>query len=218
VAHEWQLPLLRLDPALLYDKFVGDSEKNFKRALATAERMAPIVLWIDELEKAFAPGGDHDGGVAQRVFGGFLSWLQERRGDVFVVATANDVSALPPEFVRKGRFDEVFFVDLPGADARRDIFKLHLTRRRQDSTSFDLRALADLAAGFSGAEIEQAIISGLFEAFATNARLTTELLANELRDTRPLSRTMSERLEQLRRWARDRTVPADGASAVRAVA
>jgi SpoVK/Ycf46/Vps4 family AAA+-type ATPase len=134
------------------------------------------------------------------------------------VATANDVSALPPEFVRKGRFDEVFFVDLPGADARRDIFKLHLTRRRQDTTSFDLRALADLAAGFSGAEIEQAIISGLFEAFATNARLTTEVLASELRDTRPLSRTMSERLDQLRRWARDRTVPADGASAVRAVA
>lgn len=218
VAHEWQLPLLRLDPALLYDKFVGDSEKNFKRALATAERMAPIVLWIDELEKAFSPGGDNDGGVTRRVFGGFLSWLQERRGDVFVVATANDVSALPPEFVRKGRFDEVFFVDLPGVDARRDIFQLHLAKRRQELKLIDLRALAELSAGFSGAEIEQAIISGLFEAFGTGTRLTTDVLARELRETRPLSRTMAERLDQLRTWAQDRTVPADGGSAMRAVA
>ncbi len=218
VAHEWQLPLLRLDPALLYDKFVGDSEKNFKRALATAERMAPIVLWIDELEKAFAPGSDHDGGVAQRVFGGFLSWLQERRGDVFVVATANDVSALPPEFVRKGRFDEVFFVDLPGLDARREIFYLHLHKRRQDPAAFDLRILGEAAAGFSGAEIEQAIVSGLFEAFGSDTRLTTEVLLAELRATRPLSRTMAERLEQLRQWAANRTVPADGLVGVRAVA
>jgi hypothetical protein len=219
VAHEWELPLLRLDPALLYDKFVGDSEKNFKRALATAERMAPIVLWIDELEKAFAPAGDHDGGVSQRVFGGFLSWLQERRGDVFVVATANDVSALPPEFVRKGRFDEVFFVDLPGVDARRAIFALHLQKRRHDPASFDLRLLAEQAAGFSGAEIEQAIVSGLFEAFESSGRLTTEVLIAELHRTRPLSRTMAERLAQLRAWAADRTVPADGGEAgVRAVA
>lgn len=218
VAHEWQLPLLRLDPALLYDKFVGDSEKNFKRALATAERMAPIVLWIDEIEKAFAPGGDQDGGVSQRVFGGFLSWLQERRGDVFVVATANDVSALPPEFVRKGRFDEVFFVDLPQIEARREIFELHLRKRRQDPALFELRTLAELSAGFSGAEIEQAIVSGLFEAFGSSTRLTTEVLADELGATRPLSRTMAERLEQLRRWASDRTVPADGGSGVRAVA
>jgi SpoVK/Ycf46/Vps4 family AAA+-type ATPase len=211
--------LLRLDPALLYDKFVGDSEKNFKRALATAERMAPIVLWIDELEKAFAPAGDHDGGVSQRVFGGFLSWLQERRGDVFVVATANDVSALPPEFVRKGRFDEVFFVDLPGVDARRAIFALHLQKRRHDPASFDLRLLAEQAAGFSGAEIEQAIVSGLFEAFESSGRLTTEVLIAELHRTRPLSRTMAERLAQLRAWAADRTVPADGGEAgVRAVA
>jgi len=218
VAHEWQLPLLRLDPALLYDKFVGDSEKNFKRALATAERMAPIVLWIDELEKAFTPGGDQDGGVAQRVFGGFLSWLQERRGDVFVVATANDVSALPPEFVRKGRFDEVFFVDLPELDARRQIFHLHLAKRRQNPASFDLRVLADASAGFSGAEIEQTIVSGLFEAFGSSSPLTTDVLLSELRATRPLSRTMSERLEQLRQWATNRTVPADGTKSVRAVA
>lgn len=208
VAHEWQLPLLRLDPALLYDKYVGDSEKNFKRALATAERMAPIILWIDELEKAFSSAGDHDGGVAQRVFGGFLSWLQERRGDVFVVATANEVAELPPEFVRKGRFDEVFFVDLPDAAARADIFRLHLKKRQQDPKGFDLAGLSECSQGFSGAEIEQVIVSGLFEAFQSSTPLTTEVLANELRVTRPLSRTMAERLDKLRAWARDRTVPA----------
>jgi SpoVK/Ycf46/Vps4 family AAA+-type ATPase len=218
VAHEWQLPLLRLDPGLLYNKYVGDSEKNFRRALATAERMAPIVLWIDELEKAFTSTGEQDGGVSQRVFGGFLSWLQERRGDVFVVATSNDVSALPPEFIRKGRFDEVFFVDLPDSEARRAIFQIHLARRRQVVTGFDLRALVEGAEGFSGAEIEQSIVSALFEAFAGGGRLTTDLLLSELRATRPLSLTMAERLTALRAWARDRTVSADRPAAVRAVA
>ena len=143
VACEWGLPLLKLDPGNLYDKYIGDSEKNFKRAMQTAERMAPIVLWIDELEKAFASvNGDSDGGVSGRVFGSFLSWLQDRKGDVFVVATSNDVSKLPPEFIRKGRFDEIFFVDLPQANARAEIFRIHLGKRRQDTALFDLTALA----------------------------------------------------------------------------
>lgn len=210
VAHEWGLPLLKLDPANLYDKYVGDSEKNFKRAMQTAERLAPIVLWIDELEKAFTGGsGEEDGGVSRRVFGAFLSWLQERRGDVFVVATSNDVAKLPPEFIRKGRFDEVFFVDLPSAQARCAIFAIHLRKRKQDPARFDLARLSAASEGFSGAEMEQAIIAGLYSAFSEGRALTTEILLAELATTRPLSRTMRERLDDLRNWARERTVSAD---------
>ena len=210
VAHEWGLPLLKLDPANLYDKYVGDSEKNFKRAMQTAERLAPIVLWIDELEKAFAAGsGEDDGGVSRRVFGTFLSWLQDRRGDVFVVATSNDVTKLPPEFIRKGRFDEVFFVDLPGTDARRAIFTIHLGKRKQNPAQFDLARLTAASDGFSGAEIEQAIIAALYTAFSSATPLSTELLLAELASTRPLSRTMKERLDDLRLWAAERTVAAD---------
>jgi SpoVK/Ycf46/Vps4 family AAA+-type ATPase len=204
------VPLLKLDPANLYDKYVGDSEKNFKRAMQTAERLAPIVLWIDELEKAFAGGSnEEDGGVSRRVFGAFLSWLQDRRGDVFVVATSNDVAKLPPEFIRKGRFDEVFFVDLPSANARRAIFTIHLRKRRQDPALFDLERLAGASEGFSGAEMEQAIVSGLYTAFSAKTSLSTELLLAELAGTRPLSRTMQERLDDLRNWASKRTVTAD---------
>jgi SpoVK/Ycf46/Vps4 family AAA+-type ATPase len=211
VAHEWGLPLLKLDPANLYDKYVGDSEKNFKRAMQTAERLAPIVLWIDELEKAFAAGsGEDDGGVSRRIFGSFLSWLQDRRGDVFVVATSNDVTKLPPEFIRKGRFDEVFFVDLPSARARGEITTIHLRKRKQDPAAFDLPRLVAAADGFSGAEIEQAIVAALYTAFSTSAPLSTEVLLGELGSTRPLSRIMNERLADLRRWAADRTVAADG--------
>ena len=211
VACEWGLPLLKLDPANLYDKYVGNSEKNFKQAMSTAERMAPIVLWIDELEKAFGGGGggDEDGGVSRRVFGTFLSWLQDRKGDVFVVATSNDVAKLPPEFIRKGRFDEVFFVDLPREDARKAILEIHLTKRKQNPASFDLPGLIRATKGFSGAEIEQAIISGLYTAFDTGTTLSTKLLLDEISITRPLSHTMSERLSELREWARDRTVAAD---------
>lgn len=212
VAREWRLPLLRLDPGTLYDKYVGDSEKNFRRAVQMAERMAPTVLWIDELEKAFSPAsGDQDGGVSQRVFGSFLSWLQERRGDVFVVATSNDVSRLPPEFIRKGRFDEVFFVDLPGRDTRRRIFAIHLRKRGVDPSRVDLDQIAAQTNGFSGAEIEQVVIAGLFSAFASRKPLDTDLLRDEIAATHPLSRTMAEQLASLRQWARDRTVNADGA-------
>jgi hypothetical protein len=210
VACEWGLPLLKLDPANLYDKYVGNSEKNFKSAMSTAERMAPIVLWIDELEKAFGSSqGDEDGGVSRRVFGTFLSWLQDREGDVFVVATSNDVAKLPPEFIRKGRFDEVFFVDLPREDARKAIFEIHFTKRKQNPASFDLPGLVRATEGFSGAEIEQAIVSGLYTAFDGGTQLSTKLLLDEISITRPLSQTMSERLTDLRDWARDRTVAAD---------
>ena len=212
VAAEWGLPLLKLDPANLYDKYIGDSEKNFKRALQTAERMAPVILWIDELEKAFAQGGDDaDGGVSRRVFGSFLAWLQERRGDVFVVATSNDVSKLPPEFIRKGRFDEVFFVDLPLAAVRESIFGIHLKRRKQLPEKFDLSRLAEASDGFSGAEIEESVVAGLFSAFSANAPLSTEMLLTEIGKTRPLALTMTEKIGELRAWAQDRTVMADQA-------
>jgi SpoVK/Ycf46/Vps4 family AAA+-type ATPase len=177
--------------------------------MRTAERLAPIVLWIDELEKAFASsGGEEDGGVSRRVFGTFLSWLQERKGDVFVTATSNDIASLPPEFIRKGRFDEVFFVDLPEPAARAEVLRIHLRKRRQDPARVDVDALAQATAGFSGAELEQAVVSGLHAAFSEQVPLTTELLHREIVATKPLSGTMRERIAQLRAWAADRTVPA----------
>ena len=210
VAREWGLPLLRLDPANLYARYMGDSEKNFRRALQTAERMAPVVLWIDELEKAFASSGsEEDGGVSRRIFGSFLSWLQDRQGDVFVVATSNDVTTLPAEFIRKGRFDEVFFVDLPSPEVRRAILSIHLQKRKQRPETMDLDRLVSATDGFSGAELEQAIVAALYTAFARGVALSTEVLLEEIAETRPLSRTMPERIEGLRAWAKDRTVSAD---------
>jgi SpoVK/Ycf46/Vps4 family AAA+-type ATPase len=209
VAAEWTLPLLKLDPSNLYNKFVGESEQNFKRAMAAAERMAPVVLWIDELEKAFASGGSEDGGVSQRILGSFLSWMQERRGDVFVVATANDISKLPPEFLRKGRFDEIFFVDLPEASTREEIFRIHLRTRKQDPESFQTDSLAELSDGFSGSEIEEVVVAALYTAFSRNTRMDTEAIASEIQKTRPLSVTMAERITQLREWASDRAVSAN---------
>ncbi len=209
VASEWGLPLLKLDPSNLYNKYIGESERNFKRAMRTAERLAPVVLWIDEIEKAFAAaGGEHDGGTTQRIFGSFLAWMQDRKGDVFVVATANDIERLPPEFVRKGRFDEIFFVDLPGPEARRGVFEIHLRRRGQDPATFDLDALAEASDGFSGAEIEQGILSALYSVFASSSTLSTGSLLEEMGRTRPLSKTMAEKVEALRAWARDRAVSA----------
>jgi len=210
VSHEWGLPLLKLDPSNLYDKFVGESEHNFKRAMITAERLAPIVLWIDELEKAFASASaDADGGVSHRIFGTFLSWLQDRQGDVFVVATSNDVAKLPPEFIRKGRFDEIFFVDLPGDEARDGILRIHLRKRKQDPATLDLPRIVAATKGFSGAEIEESIVSAMYAAFSANASVTTDLLLAEIAATRPLSQTMPERLDALRRWAAQRTVGAE---------
>ncbi len=209
VAMEWSLPLLKLDPSNLYNKYIGESEKNFKRAMATAERLAPVILWIDELEKAFSGAAEQDAGVTQRILGSFLSWLQDRRGDVFVVATANDVSRLPAEFLRKGRFDEIFFVDLPDTATRRRVFEIHLTRRSQDPDRFDLEALAKSTDGFSGSEIEQVVVAGLYTAFSSRGELTDQILVHEIQVTRPLSQTMAEKISALRAWAADRTVRAN---------
>ncbi len=209
VATEWGLPLLKLDPSNLYNKYIGESEKNFKRAMTTAERMSPVILWIDELEKAFSGAGDQDGGVTQRILGSFLSWLQDRRGDVFVVATANDVQRLPAEFLRKGRFDEIFFVDLPDGETRRRIFEIHLERRSQEPAAFDLSALAAATDGFTGSEIEGAVVAGLYTAFSEKTELATEHLLREVGATRPLSQVMAEKVEALRSWAEGRTVRAN---------
>jgi len=209
VAAEWQLPLIRLDPSSLYNKFVGESEKNLKRAIKTAEQMAPIVLWIDEIEKAFGSGGDSsDSGTSSRIFGTFLTWLNDKKESVFVIATANDISRLPPELLRKGRFDEIFFVDLPDVAVRKEIFAVHLKRRDRPVDGFDLDALAEASDGFSGAEIEQVVLSALYSAFAEGTDLSDELLLAEIHSTRPLSVTMGEKIAELRSWASDRAVPA----------
>jgi SpoVK/Ycf46/Vps4 family AAA+-type ATPase len=209
VAMEWGLPLLKLDPSNLYNKYIGESERNFKRAVAAAERMAPVILWIDELEKAFAGAGDHDGGVTMRILGTFLSWLQDRRGDVFVVATANDVQRLPAEFLRKGRFDEIFFVDLPDDETRAKIFDIHLRKRGQEGVDFDLPNLAAVSDGFSGSEIEQVVVAGLYTAFSEKQTLSTDALLREVAATRPLSKMMAEKVAALRAWAEGRTVRAN---------
>jgi SpoVK/Ycf46/Vps4 family AAA+-type ATPase len=209
IANDWNLPLLRMDPSSLYNKYIGESEKNFTRAIKTAEKMSPVVLWIDEIEKAFASAGDSDGGLSQRVLGLFLSWLQEREGDVFVVATANDVSKLPPELIRKGRFDEMFFVDLPDVASRAEILKIHLRKRKRDAEKFDIHALAQNTDGFSGAELEQVVVSSLYTAFSAGGDITTEILLNEAQQTVPLSKTMAEKIMSLRQWARERAVNAN---------
>ncbi len=209
VAMEWSLPLLKMDPSNLYNKYIGESEKNFKRAMNTAEKMSPVILWIDEIEKAFSTGGEsEDGGVSKRIFGTFLSWLQDRKGDVFVVATANDVQKLPPEFLRKGRFDEIFFVDLPDEEARLSIFKVHLGKRGKNPGDFDLPGLVRITDGFSGSEIEQVIVSGLYTAFSAKKELSTQILTDEISLTCPLSETMAEKITWLREWASGRTVSA----------
>ncbi len=211
IAQELAVPLLRLDPSSLYDKYFGESEKNLRRVIRLAEAMAPVVLWIDELEKAFASvsDGGNDGGLSHRLFGTFLTWLAEKRASVFVVATANDVSRLPPELVRKGRFDEIFFVDLPSEPVRRALFVLHLARRGHDASAIDVARLANETSGWSGSEIEQAVTSALYAAFDTKRPIDTAMILGELRATTPLSRTMHEKVDALRAWARDRAVPAD---------
>jgi AAA+ superfamily predicted ATPase len=209
IAKEWGLPLIRLDPSNLYNKFYGESEKNLKRATRTAEDMAPIVLWIDEMEKAFAQGGQDDSGTSARIFASFLSWMQEKKAGVFVVATCNDISKLPPELVRKGRFDELFFVDLPDQAARVAILAVHLRRRGREPSAFELENLCAKMEGFSGAEIEQAVVSGLYTAFAQGQELSNRDLADEIARTVPLSTTMAEKVAALRAWAEHRAVPAD---------
>lgn len=208
IAGIWGVPLLRLDMGTLYNKYYGESERNLRAALALAENMAPCVLWIDEIEKGLATGGD-DGGTSRRMLGTLLTWLAERTAPVFLAATANDIQQLPPELMRKGRMDEIFFVDLPETSAREAIFVIHLRKRQLDPGRFDHAALARLSEGFSGAEIEQAVVSACYGAAAAGRPAGQADVERELARTRPLSVVMAESVQALRAWARDRTVAAD---------
>ncbi|MGB2901255.1 MAG: AAA family ATPase [Candidatus Acidiferrum sp.] len=212
VAGEWGYELARLDAGALYDKYVGESERRLHKALELAQKLAPMVLWIDEIEKAFASAGssgDADAGLSQRLLATLLTWMQDRESGVFLAATSNNITILPPEMLRKGRFDEIFFVDLPNAEIRAALFGLHLKKRGRDAGVFDLAKLAAASDGFSGAEIEQAIIAGLYSAFSAKQQLTTEILIAEIQRTRPLSVTRAEEVEAIREWAKTRAVPAD---------
>lgn len=212
----WKLPLLRFDLGRMFSSLVGSSEENIRRALQTAESIAPAILWIDEIDKALAGAtnsGGSDGGTAARVFGTLLTWLSEKTSPVFVIATANDISHLPPELLRKGRLDEIFFVDLPQDEERQEILKIHLRRRGRRSRDFDLAELSRQSDGFSGAEIEEAIISALFESFSQQVPLSTEIIKRTLVETVPLSKTMHEELARLRNWAAGRARPASGPEA-----
>jgi ATP-dependent 26S proteasome regulatory subunit len=200
----WQLPLLRFDMGRMFGSLVGSSEENVRRAIAVAESVAPAILWVDEIDKAFAGSqgsGLTDGGTTARVFGTFLTWLSEKTAPVFVVATANDISQLPPELMRKGRLDEIFFVDLPSDEERLEIFRIHLAKRNREPEQFDLETLAARSENFSGAEIEQAIISALYDAFYAKHELTTEDTLRALLQTVPLAKTMDEQIGRLRSWA-----------------
>ncbi len=214
VAASWGLPLLSLDAGRLLAPYIGESERNLRDALKRVERMAPCVLWIDEIEKAFVSvrSTESDGGVSKRLLGALLTWMQERAARVFLVMTCNSVEELPPEMMRKGRVDEIFFIDLPGRKAAAEIFRLHLAKRGEDPKRFDLGELAEASRGFSGAEIEQAIVSALYDARAAGIPLDTAAILVALRSTRPLSVVRGEKVAQLRAWAAERCVPADAAS------
>ncbi len=210
IAGGFGVPLLRLDFGTLYAKYHGETEQNLRTALASADQLAPCVLWIDEIEKGVAAdSGDGDGGVSRRVLGYLLTWMAERKAPVFLVATANQVQHLPAELLRKGRFDEIFFVDLPDPSTRVELLRIHLAARGLQPQGFNLSALAAATEGFSGAELEQAIVSGLYAAHAEQRPLDTTLLMDEIRATRPLSVLMAEQVRALREWALPRTVPAD---------
>jgi SpoVK/Ycf46/Vps4 family AAA+-type ATPase len=208
----WGLPLLRLDMGRVYDgSMVGRSEANLRGALKTAESISPAILFIDELDKAFAGttgSADSDGGTSSRIFGSFLTWMQEKTSPIFVMATANRVEKLPGEFLRKGRFDEIFFVDLPTQSEREAVFKIHLSKRKRDLERFDLLQLSKVADGFSGAEIEQALIAAMYDAFAQDREFTQLDIIAAIKATLPLSRTMTEQVTALRDWARQRARPA----------
>ena len=207
VSKSWSMPLLKMDTGSLYNKFIGETEKNFKKATDVAERMSPVILWIDEIEKAFSQGDSSmDGGLSQRILGTFLSWMQDRKGEVFIIATANDIESLPPEFLRKGRFDEIFFVDLPKGEDREKIFEIQLRKRNQATLGFDLNDLSFMTEGFSGAEIEQVVVGALYTAFSKNELLTDAHIKEEITGTKPLSVTRAEDLMAMRSWAKDRAV------------
>ena len=207
VSTMWQQPLLRFDMGRMFGSLVGSSEENVRRAIAVAESVAPAILWVDEIDKAFAgsqSSGGTDGGTTARVFGTFLTWLSEKTAPVFVVATANDISQLPPELLRKGRLDEIFFVDLPAETERQDVFRIHLSKRGRDPEKFDLAALVESSVNFSGAEVEEAIISALYDAFYAGEELATGHVLAALKETVPLAKTMEEQINRLRHWAEGR--------------
>jgi SpoVK/Ycf46/Vps4 family AAA+-type ATPase len=209
IAKELGLPLYRLDIGRLYGQYIGQTEQNLRRALATVDKLSPLCLWIDEIEKGFAASaGESDGGVSQRVLGSFLTWMQERKSRCFLAATANDIYRLPPEFLRKGRFDEIFFVDLPDQEIRISLFTLHLRKRGLDPEKFDCKLLAERAADFSGAEIEQAIISALYRASSRKEPVSTTLILEQIGLTKPLALLKQEEITSLREWAKERTIPA----------
>lgn len=217
VAGEWKLPLVKFDTAAVYDKFIGETEKRIRKVFEVAESLAPCVLWIDELEKIFAGSGPDsasaDAGVSSRLLASFLSWMQDRKAPVFVAATCNNVTVLPPELIRKGRFDELFFVDLPDQAERKQVFAIQLTKRKRNPTDFDLNQLATMAEGFSGAEIDAAVQTALYSAYSENKQLTTQMMFDALAQTVPLSITRAEEIEAMREWAKSRAVPASGESA-----
>lgn len=204
----WGLPLLRLDMAVLYNKYIGETEKNLRRALSQAELMAPCVLWMDEIEKGLA-GGNNDEGTSQRILGTLLTWMSEHTSNVFIVATANDINGMPPELLRKGRFDEIFFVDLPSPSVREEIFAIHLRQRNFDPARFDIAALAAGSEKFSGAEIEQAVVSAVYTCSARREPMSTAHIEHALTTTVPLAVMLAEKIEALRQWAKERTVAAD---------
>jgi ATP-dependent 26S proteasome regulatory subunit len=212
VAGEWKLPLVKFDTSAVYDKYIGETEKRIRKVFQVAEGLAPCVLWIDELEKVFAGSGPDsasaDAGVSSRLLASFLSWMQDRKADVFVAATCNNVSVLPPELIRKGRFDELFFVDLPNQAERKQIFSIQLARRKRNPADFDLEKVSTAAKGYSGAEIEAAVQGALYAAYSEKKPLSTQFLLNALTQTVPLSITRSEEIGELREWARTRAVPA----------
>jgi ATP-dependent Zn protease len=208
VAGTWGIPLLRLDFGTLYNKYYGETERKTREALRMADTMAPCILWIDEIEKGL--GADsNDSGTSKRVLGTFLTWMAERKTLVFLVATANDIQKLPPELLRKGRMDEIFFVDLPDEEIRKEIFSIHLKKRNLNPDDFDLDKIAKACEGFSGSEIEQVIVSGFYMVLGGYMQLNTELLLDEIKKTRPLSVVMSENINAMREWAKGRTVPAN---------
>ena len=202
------VPLLRLDFGAIYDKYHGETERKLRESLKTADVMAPCVLWIDEIEKGIAGRGGETG-TTQRVLGTFLTWMAERKSQVFIVATANDITTLPPELVRKGRFDEIFFVDLPAPKIRASILAIHLSARNQPLANFDIAQLAKAMKGFSGAEIEQAVVSALYAAHAKRQPLSNAHILEEISHTQPLSVVMREKIAAMRQWAENRTVPCD---------
>jgi AAA+ superfamily predicted ATPase len=211
-ASMWHLPLLRFDLGRMFSSLVGSSEENVRRAIQVAESVAPAILWIDEIDKAFAgatAASGSDAGTSSRVFGTLLTWLSEKKSSVFVIATANDISHLPPELLRKGRLDEIFFVDLPDLQERKEIFRIHLAKRQRNPAQFDLNRLAERTEGFNGAEIEEVVNSSLFEEFSSGVPLGTEILEATILETVPLSKTMSEDLHRLRQWANGRARPAN---------